>query len=360
MSEANGQISITMHIGLLHDSNLPPKHYGGIERIMVALARAYLRNSHEVTLLCRAADLDGVLGGLRDNLEVRKRLHFFELPENYKELPCKGWLPKGLDFLHAHEPIKVELEFRPPIPFLITIHGNGSESEKYWPNTNFLSESHARNHNASTIVFNGVDPSRYPYVEKKQDYFVFLAKTTWRVKNLKTAITWANELGVRLEIMGGSGVSRGNINYHGLVDEPTKIKLLSNAKALIYPTNWDEPCAAAPLEALACGTPVITSANGCMPELVSEKTGVVCQDYSELLAAPEKLKKILPKDCRASVETRFSDERMAQDYLNLMVKIMNEGQLKQEPRFAFNKSSVHFLFKPSLINNLRLQLTGRI
>lgn len=332
-----------MKIALLHDSVLPPRTYGGIERIVVNLAREYKRLGHEVLVICRK-------GSRLDDVES------FELPAGYSNVPPSQWLPRGIDFLHAHQP----LPLKPEIPFVVTIHGNGRQDEKYWRNTNFLSQSHCRNHNGKYFVYNGVDPNLYPFVEKKSDYFVFLARTTWRVKNVKTAITWARDLGVRLEIMGGNGISDGNIRYRGLVEEDEKVELLSNARALIYPTNWDEPCAGAPLEALACGTPVISSMNGCMPELVRPGTGVVCETYADLLAAEKKLESVQPLDCRKAVEEYFSVERMARDYLALFDRILKVGELDQEPRYNFKPESVKFLYKPTLMNRLRYSLLGKI
>jgi glycosyltransferase involved in cell wall biosynthesis len=348
-----------MHIGLLHESDLPPRNYGGIERIVVALARAYVRRGHAVTVLCRRGDAEQVAERPEDAREGRIRI--FSLPANYRVRPPKEWLPK-IDFLHSHQPLLFDgaSTFRPPMPFLVTIHGNGRAEEKYWPNTAFLSESHAANHSAKYFVYNGVDPSRYEYRANKEDYFVFLARTTWRVKNLRTAIDWANDLGVHLAIMGGNGVSRGGIQFHGLVDEAKKVKLLSGARALIYPTNWNEPCAGAPLEALACGTPVIATANGCMPELVRPGTGVICHSYAELLESAKAVQAISPESCRHSVETFFSDERMADDYLALFERVINMGDLDHEPAWRSDPKNVELMYKPTLVNRLRLALTGKI
>lgn len=332
-----------MKIALLHNAILPPKTYGGIERIVMILAKKYTQMGHEVVLIARR--------GTRD-----VPYQVIELDAEYNGEDIDAKLPADLDFLHSHQPLR----YKPKVPFLVTIHGNGSPTEHYWPNTNFLSQSHARNHNAKYFVYNGIDPQQYPFEEKKQDYFVFLARTTWRVKNVKTAIAWANDLGVKLEIMGGSGVSRSGIRYHGLVDDKLKMDLLKNAKALIYPTNWDEPCAAAPLEALACGTPVITSANGCMPELVREGTGVVCRTYEDLLKAPGQLSQEMSKNCRTAIEGFFSLDRMAKDYMALIEKILQVGELDHSPRYNFTKSSVQYLFKPTVFNRARLALTGKI
>ncbi len=331
-----------MKIALLHDSVLPPKNYGGIERIVMALAREYTRLGHRVTIAARSASqIQGY--------------EFCALPDKHNEKDPKSYLPSDVDFIHSHEPLHV----KPTIPFLVTIHGNGHPGEKYFANTNFLSESHCRNHNAKYFVYNGVDPDRYPYSADKKEYYVFLARTTWRVKNLKTAISWAKDLDVELRIMGGSGISRGKIFYHGLVDEPEKLELLKNARALIYPTNWDEPCAAAPLEALACGTPVITTANGCMPELVRD-TGIICRDYNELLSAHRKLQAVSSEACRRSIEDIFSLKRMAQDYLFLIQRIIKEGELDHQPRYAFDKNSVQLLYKPSLKNWLSVKVLGKV
>lgn len=332
-----------MKIALLHDSVLPPKTYGGIERIVMALAQEYTRLGHQVVIASRAGS------------EI-KDYEFVALPPGYLERDARSWLPSDVDFLHSHQPTGV----KPSLPFVVTIHGNGGVNEKYFRNTNFLSESHCRNHNGKYFVYNGVDPQRYKYTESKQDYYVFLARTTWRVKNVKTAITWANDLGVRLEIMGGSGVSRGNIHYNGLIDEAKKVELLRNARALIYPTNWDEPCAAAPLEALACGTPVITSANGCMPELVREGTGVVCHNYPDLMKAHEQINFISSKKCRDSIEEYFSLKRMAADYLKLIEKILQVGELDHEPRYNFDRASVELLYKPTLMNRLSVAVRGKV
>jgi glycosyltransferase involved in cell wall biosynthesis len=334
-----------MHVLLFHDSFLPPPHYGGIERIVVTLAEEYRRRGHRVSVLCRK-------GSKLEGSQV------VEIPDGFQG-SIEDIIPADVDFIHSHQPLPIE----PKRPYLVTIHGNGHAGEKYHANTNFLSRSHARNHGSDIFVFNGVDPQRYTFVDKKEDYFIFLARTTWRVKNLKTAIAWANDLGAHLKIIGGRGISRGNIEYLGFVDDAAKNRALGGARALIYPTNWDEPCAGAPLEALACGTPVISTANGCMPEMVFDDTGVVCRTYGELLAAPEKLKSVKPADCRKRVETYFSVQRMAEDYLKLFERIMKHGPLVDAnhlPRYSFERESVRFLYKPTLFNQARLMMTGKI
>ena len=333
-----------MKIALLHNTVLPPARYGGIERIVVSLVSEYQKLGHEVVLLCaKGSSMPGVETVI--------------VPPDLALRPIESWLPKGIDFLHSHEPLKE----RPKIPFLITIHGNGSPNEHYFPNTNFLSESHARTHGAKVFVYNGVDAARFPFVEKKDDYVVFLARASWRIKNLKTCIDFAHDLKVKLVVMGGEGRNSKYVEYRGMIGEAEgKLDLLSHAKALLYPTNWDEPCAVAPLESLACGTPVIASTNGCMPELVRPGTGFVCSSYADLLGAWNKIDSISPTVCRESVLKRFSLERMAKDYIALMERIIQHGDLDHTPRYSFKKESVKFLYKPTLMNRFQFQVFGKI
>jgi glycosyltransferase involved in cell wall biosynthesis len=334
-------------VALLLDSILPPANYGGTERVLLTLANTLKAQGHQVVVAARPGS-------------VLPMFEMIPLPEDYKSRDPKEYLPHDVEFLHSHQP----LPRRPSLPFLVTIHGNGQVGEHFWANTNFLSQSHARNHSAKYYVYNSVESQDYEFTPNKDlsggGYFVFLARTTWRVKNLRTAIDWANDLGVRLEIMGGSGISRGRIRYHGLVGGSYKMNLLKNARALIFPTNWDEPFGLAPLEALACGTPVISSANGCLPELLAHGGGVICQNYQDLLSAPNHLQKISPALCRSVAENFFNASQMTAGYLNLYQKILNIGDLDQQPRASFKPESVKLLYKPNFRNRLSLALRGKI
>lgn len=330
-----------MKIALVHDSVLPPKTYGGIERIIVSLAEELATRGHDVVVHCRAGS---TLRGAR------------VLPADHDSRPADEWVEAGTEFIHSHQPLKL----KPRLPFLITIHGNGQPGETYFANTNFVSESHARNHGSKVFVYNGVAPDHYPFASEKENYFVFLAKASWRVKNLKTTIAMANDLRVPLHVMGGSGQDSEFVKFHGLVGEAEKLPLLKKARALIYATNWEEPFGIALTEALACGTPVIASANGAMPEIVSPDVGVVCRTYEDLLAAPQKLSKVKAEACRARVEENFSVAKMTNGYLVLYARITKEGELDQSPRYAFDPSRIQFLFKPTVLNRLRFALLRKI
>lgn len=324
-----------MKIALVYNGKLPAYGYGGIERIVVSLIQEYQRRGHQVFLLCAE-------GSRVENCEVRY------IPRDETK-DASSLLPDDVEFIHFHEPIRE----RPKKPFLVTIHGNGQPGEHFFPNTNFVSRSHARNHHAKYFVYQGVEIDKYPFVQKKDDYFVFMALTKRWCKNVHTAIDWANELGVRLEIIGGCGRSTRNIRYHGILgDHEGRLELIANARALLYPTNWHEPCAIAPLEALACGTPVISSANGAMPETIRPSTGIICRTYEDMLSAYNRLNEIHPEACRSLAEKTFSSAEMAAQYLALYDQIIRTGELDQLPRYDFKPGTIEHLLKPSVRNAL--------
>ncbi|MCM2280924.1 MAG: glycosyltransferase [Bdellovibrionaceae bacterium] len=333
-----------MKIALLHHSRLPVSAYGGIERVVISLAIHYRQLGHDVILACAK-------GSRLEDFEI------FELPSDYQSRPARSWLPKDIDFLHAHEPLPI----LPELPYLVTVHGNGQPGERYPANTNFLSASHAANHKSSIFVYNGIEPSQFPFVREKSDYFVFLARARWRVKNLKSCIHMAREVGVPLHVIGGEGRSTREVRYHGLIGEREgKLEILARARALLYPTNWNEPFGLAVTEALACGTPVIASLNGAMKEIVSPDVGVTCRDYEEFVRAPAKLDLIHPSACRERVEKYFSARKMAESYLQLINRIRQERTLPQSPATSESPEPLHLIYKPTLLNRLRLKISGKV
>lgn len=334
-----------MKIALVHNSLLPVSAYGGIERVVISLAMHYRALGHEVLLCCAP-------GSRLDDFEV------LPLPSDYQKRPAKEWLPAGVAFVHFHEPFGAN---HPGLPYLLTVHGNGQPGERFPANTCFLSRSHAANHGSDVFVFNGIEPSAFPFVSKKEDYFVFLARARWRVKNLKSCIAMAESNGVRLHVIGGEGRSNRRVRYHGLIGETQgKLDILSMARALLYPTNWSEPFGLAVIEALACGTPVIASVNGAMKEIITNETGVLCRTYEEFVAAPRELSRLSPEVCRRRVEETFSARAMAQAYLRLIERILNDGDLKQAPATSAMPETLHLIYKNTFANRLRLKLLGKV
>ena len=106
------------------------------------------------------------------------------------------------------------------------------------------------------------------------------------------------------------------IEYLGEVTHGQKVELLQNARATLFPIDWEEPFGLVMIESMACGTPVIATRRGSVPEVVEPgRTGIVVDDYTQMAAAVEAADVLDPAELRRAAEERFSRERMVADYL---------------------------------------------
>lgn len=321
-----------MNIVLYHNAIIPPLAYGGTERVIYWLAKGLVHLGHQVTLISREGSF---IPGIH---------HIGLNPKN--QAAWQIMIPAQTDIVHLHA---TPLEF-PRQPFLITIHGNGQPGERFHSNTVFLSMRHAANHGSKYFVYNGIDPADYfsaggitdGTVEDgiREEYLVFLAKASWKVKNLKGAIEVARAARLPLEIMGNQPFSLGSLiakllalaglrrqlSYHGMANDEMKQKILKKAKGLLFPVRWHEPFGLAVLEALASGCPVFGTPYGALPEIITPKTGFL-SDKSSALVEAIKNHSFSSKDCRARVTEKFTHLHMAQNYLNYYDEILRHGKL---------------------------------
>jgi hypothetical protein len=186
-----------MHVTLYKRGTMPipPKLYGGTERVIHWPGKALVELGHQVTLIANAqshipgAELRPVAGGEKDP---------------------RAWLrlvPDSTDFLHlwdAPEP-------KANKPFLVTVEGNGQPGRKFHPHTIFVSQRHAANHGSRHFVHNGLDAAEYAFSEKRGDYAVFLAKARWKVKTFPGAVAVArNHLKYYEQILTRGSLGGGN------------------------------------------------------------------------------------------------------------------------------------------------------
>jgi glycosyltransferase involved in cell wall biosynthesis len=253
------------------------------------------------------------------------RLDDFEVHEIPRELDDYApHIPSDADIVHLYATPRVPLKH----PHIITIGGNGKPGETYSPNTVFVSGDHARRHGSTQFVYNGIDPDEFEYRETKDDYFLFLSKASWKVKGLKTAMELSKRTGIKLRIAGGRGISLNRkIRYMGMVGGRKKAKLLSGARALLFPIQWEEPFGLVAAEALMSGTPVITSDRGSMPEVVTDEVGFRCSGVDEMEQAIRSIGRISPAACRDRAEKLFSDTAMARGYSLKYQEILEHGRL---------------------------------
>ncbi|MBF0300888.1 MAG: HU family DNA-binding protein [Oligoflexia bacterium] len=270
-----------MKILFQHDGILPIKKYGGTERIIFWHIRRLIKLGHKVSLI----------GSIR-SIELEK-LGVKLIAKNQKD--WRPLIPPDTDIVHLFYTPEFDLD----IPYIVTIEGNGHPGEKFKKNTAFISKKHAEIHSGNYFVYNGIDLEDYPhpnFSDKKfyanpsnknyWNHFSFLAKAKWKVKNVKGAVTATQMAKKHLHIAGGRVFSLSSYTHsYGMVDQNDKIKILRQSSALIFPVRWHEPFGIAIIEAFSQGLPVIGTPYGSLPELINNKTGIICNNIDELIDA---------------------------------------------------------------------------
>lgn len=321
-----------MNIVLHFENILPVKTYGGIERIVFWHMCELVKHGHRVTLI-----------GHPQSQVSKYGIHHIPIDLNDKD----GWIkliPDNTDIIHLnynHDP-------QIGIPVINTVHGNGKVGESFTQNSVFVSKKHAENHNAQAFVYNAVDFSEYPFIRKdlNWDRFLFLAKASWRVKNLNQAVKACRNSHKHLEVIGGRwwGLSR-YIHNHGIIGGIDKLKIMSQCDCLIFPVRWHEPFGIAVIEAMSQGLPVIGSPYGSLPELITSNTGFIAQNYHELESmVKSNSKKFDAEEIRKSVEERFNITKHAVAYLELYKQVISGKKLNsQNPSWAFTSRAENLL-----------------
>ncbi|MFH1223075.1 MAG: glycosyltransferase [Pseudomonadota bacterium] len=304
-----------MKITFVHSGIIPVKTYGGTERVLYWLMKELVARGHQVSLIGNAKSSVDDIG-----VKLIPRIH-----EDWTDL-----IPDGVDVVHLFEPSSLNIEY----PYILTVHGNGQPGEKYPVNTVFVSKKHAENHGSSAFVYNGLDLSEYPFKSrawKSWENFIFLAKASWRVKNLAQCMEVCRSTKKHLYVAGGRAFSLSrHIHSVGMVDQKKKIELLRKMDALIFPVRWHEPFGLAVIEAMAMGLPVISSAYGSLPELVTKETGLLCKDFNELKEAVSRTHNTFsPDKLRKYVETKFSSSVMAENYLSYYKKVISGEKINK-------------------------------
>jgi len=201
-------------------------------------------------------------------------------------------------------------------------------------------------------VYNAVDVRQFPYVDIKKNYFITLARFN-EDKGQHIAVKLCHRLKYRLRMAGTIGdiesprklllelanplskyrqhpefryysdkilsyvVRNPRITYSGNMSAQKKMKFLSEAKALLFPIQWEEPFGMAVIEALACGTPVVAMRRGAMPEIIEHGlNGFLADTEEEFAEYMQRVEEIDPADCRMSVKQKFSAEVMTANYID--------------------------------------------
>ncbi|MEC7121149.1 MAG: glycosyltransferase [Pseudomonadota bacterium] len=296
-----------MHIVIVHHSMIPVYAYGGTERVIWDLARVLVEAGHRVTFLVPE-------GSSCDFADVR-----FLQPEQ----PWASQIPNDADVVHFQFQPQLTEDF--DIPYVVTEHTNIKEKTPVSHNTIFVSKDQALRYGSDSYVLNGLDWRAYGEVDwsRPRDYYHFLGKAAWRVKNVKGAIQVAKKANVELHVLGGDrfNIKRGfrwtlsrSITFHGMVGGEQKNQLLNGSRGMIFPVRWHEPFGLAIIESLYFGTPIFATPYGAIPELVPDTCGVLSAD-SEVLAEAIRTRQFDPMQCHEHAKTQFDAYRMMLGYL---------------------------------------------
>jgi len=330
---------------------VPPRLYGGTERVVSYLTEALVRLGHDVTLFASADSITSARlvpqssGALRFDPWCEDALahHVRMLGQVYRRAA-------EFDLIHCHtDYLGLPLASLVSTPTVLTLHGRLDVADlaplyAQHPETPLVSISDAQRaplRAASWLatVYHGVPPSLFDYAPTRRgDYLLFLGRISPE-KGPETAIRVAKRAGVPLRIAAKiDPVDRHYFAEHvrplldppliefvGEVDERRKRDLLGGARALLFPIDWPEPFGLVMIEALASGTPVIARPRGSVPEILEHGvTGLVAEDDDALVDAVKQVGDLDRAACRAAYERRFTDSAMAARYAAVYAAIRAE------------------------------------
>jgi glycosyltransferase involved in cell wall biosynthesis len=348
-----------MHVALIAPlfESVPPRLYGGTERVVFNLSRGLMRSGVDVTVFASAdsrvptrlfSPIDAALR-LKDP-PVRDPLAY-----NLKLLAQVAERADEFDVIHNHHDYwMLPLTKMTRVPLVTTLHGRldlpdiGAAFLSY-PEAYFVSISDNQRRPLPQLrwmrtIHHGLDAEELEFREKPASgqYLAFLGRIhpekrpEWAIEIAKLA---GIPLKIAAKIEGPEGqdyydrfvrphVDGRFIEYVGEISESEKAAFLGNALGLAFPIDWPEPFGLVVIESLACGTPVLARPLGSMPEiLVDGITGYCHPDIKTLAKRVKDLPSISRRGCRQWVERNFSLERMTEDYIHVYRHLAELGSV---------------------------------
>ena len=327
----------------------PPVSYGPWEQIASNVTEGLVRRGLDVTLFATQNSITGAKlkavcpqGYEEDHsldAKVQECMHISMLMEE----------ARYFDIIHNHfdfHPLTFSRLVRTPI--VTTIHGFSSEHivpvfKRYNRNTHYVSISESDRHpdlRYEATVYNGIDPAQFDFSDTPGEYLLFFGRLHPH-KGAHDAIKIAQLSGKRLLIAGiiqhkeyfkeqvEPFIDGDQIQYVGTADPQQRRKLMSGALALLHPIYFEEPFGLSVAEAMMCGTPVIAYNRGSMPELIKVgETGFIVSNAAEAAEAVKDIPSLDRGQCRQWSESRFSVDRMVDDYIEVYKSVLAKSPPK--------------------------------
>jgi len=365
--------------------SVPPKNYGGTERIISTLTEELVKRGHEVTLFASGDSKTKAKLFSVYHTSLRKANTEDIYGPNIWSLLNVGMayqMQDEFDIIHDHNsqnnPVSLPLANLSRTPVVMTLHGpltNGYSKSFYFyrkPHLVAISKKQrvpAPDLNYIGNVYHGLNMSHYPVSTGSDGYLLFVGRVHlahgMEEKGLHHAIDIAEKADLPLIIAAKLDTSikedveyfkekikprlNEKIRWLGEVNETRRNQLMSRAIALIHPINFAEPFGLTLIEAMACGCPVIAFNKGSIPEVIQDgKTGFVVTTSDEAVSAIQKVPSLSRAYCREYSLKNFCAERMAEDYEIIYAKAREEklgrsitkrfdGTLRNEEFNSFRK-----------------------
>ena len=328
--------------------SVPPKYYGGTERIVSYLTEELVAQEHDVTLFASgdsrtAAELVSMCPrSLRlDRSCIDQLAHHLLMLEQVMQRADE------FDVIHFHvDYLHFPLSRRARYPHVTTLHGRLDIPDlaplyEEFAEEPLVSISDAQRLPLSWVnwlgtVYHGLPRDLYRFYPERGSYLACLGRISPE-KRVDRAIEIAKQVGIPLRI--AAKVDKADQEYFDTVIEPLlhdplvefigeiaddeKNAFLGSAQALLFPIDWPEPFGIVMIEAMACGTPVIAYSHGSVPEVMEQgRTGYIVGELDDAVEAVQRLPRLSRARCREVFEERFTAARMARDYVAVYERLV--------------------------------------
>jgi glycosyltransferase involved in cell wall biosynthesis len=324
---------------------VPPHGYGGTERVIALLADGLVDAGHDVTLF--AAHGSRTAAHLVTPLDETPPI-IGDAPDDEAFHTMAAFLAReDFDLIHDHTGLGPAfagmLPDRPPV--VHTLHGPWTPGLKrklglVHERVHLVAISHAQQRmnpavRTAGVVHNGIDIAAHPFREQKEDFLLYLGRVN-PDKAPEVAVEIAQKTGLPLTMVIKRSEPDEWEYWHDevepllddsitVIEQPPhelKVDLLGRARALVCPINWPEPFGLVFVEALACGTPVITRPFGAAPEIVTSDVGFLCDEVADMVDAVDAVHTISPHACRARAVEHFSGDAMVRGYTQVYESVL--------------------------------------
>jgi glycosyltransferase involved in cell wall biosynthesis len=323
--------------------SVPPRLYGGTERIVSYITEELVRQGHDVTLFASGDSQTTARhwAACPHALRLQTGLVNRDAPLMLMQEQALGAEAERFDIIHSHlDFLSFPMSRRCATPVLTTLHGRLDLPElipifREYDDMPVVSISDAQriplpDANWQGTVYHGL-PDLYAFHPNHGSYLAYLGRICPE-KRPDHAIEIAKRVGIPLRIAAKVDpvdreyfetkieplLDHPLVEFLGEITDAEKCDFLGEAAAVLCTYDWPEPFGIVLIEALACGTPVFAYRRGSIPEIIEDGvTGFICENLDEMVAAIDRLPLIQRQHCRDSFEARFTVQRMVQDYLAL-------------------------------------------